>query len=232
MPRQHRHGFTLIELLVVIAIIAVLIGLLLPAVQKVREAANRAQCGNNLKQMGIALHSFEGAYGYFPTSGECKSTGGQTIAPYDLHSTQTYLLPFIEQENVYRMFNLSADNVYVNPEDGSSAFNYPQRNRGYHYNDNRWPSGNQAAKTEIKTFRCPSNPRVSTRSPGVRRVRLHGLRGHGHRPGDGPATIVDPAGYQPTRRLHRLLVPSTGSGAAGLPPLPRGDGQRGNRWVE
>jgi prepilin-type N-terminal cleavage/methylation domain-containing protein/prepilin-type processing-associated H-X9-DG protein len=163
-PTCPRPAFTLIELLVVIAIIAVLIGLLLPAVQKVREAGNRARCMNNLKQMGVALHSFESANGYFPTSGQCDSTGGSNVNRYDLHSTQTFMLPYIEQESVYRLFNFDADPAVAYPlsaipageQDASRKF-YTARNRGYHYNDARWPDGNRAAKTEIRTFLCPSN---------------------------------------------------------------------------
>jgi len=111
--RTKRLGFTLIELLVVIAIIAILIGLLLPAVQKVREAAARTQCQNNLKQLGLSAHNFESSYSRFPT--------GLTRGPNSKVSTEwtnvlVDLLPYIEQDNLQRNFDkTTATGNFVGP---------------------------------------------------------------------------------------------------------------------
>jgi prepilin-type N-terminal cleavage/methylation domain-containing protein len=141
---SNRKGFTLIELLVVIAIIAVLIGLLLPAIQKVREAANRMSCTNNLKQLGLGLHNFQSTVGFFPaayintaTTNKATLAMGQRLgvtAANVKHSWAIFVLPYMEQDNLFKQYNLNADWTNV---------------------------ANQAVReTTVKAFICPTVPRT------------------------------------------------------------------------
>src|SRR5260221_10479432 len=118
LARLRKKGFTLIELLVVIAIIAILIGLLVPAVQKVREAANRMSCTNNLHQIALAAHNYHSTLGHLPP-GVCISPNSNTVAtnpgaswfapPYSGPFTGclVFLLPYMEQDNLYKQIDPS-----------------------------------------------------------------------------------------------------------------------------
>src|SRR4051812_9871951 len=135
-PRRRRSAFTLIELLVVIAIIAVLIGLLLPAVQKVREAAARSKCQNNLKQIGLGLHNYHSALGKFP-AGWVKS--GTTGAGDPSWGWSTFLLPYIEQDALYKQLNPTARTP-------QAVFADPNPDNGY-----------KLLQTGVPIYICPSD---------------------------------------------------------------------------
>jgi prepilin-type N-terminal cleavage/methylation domain-containing protein/prepilin-type processing-associated H-X9-DG protein len=128
-----RHGFTLIELLVVIAIIAVLIGLLLPAVQKVREAANRMACSSNLMNLGLALHHYENVHGKFPPV-KVQGPAPQVGVPWPTkHGLGVFILPFLEQHALAKQ---------------------------YHWDLNGSDPGNQTvASAHVRIFQCPSAER-------------------------------------------------------------------------
>jgi len=135
-----RRGFTLIELLVVIAIIAVLIALLLPAVQSAREAARRAKCLNNLKQVGLAMHNYESSHGSFPPG--CKSSNFGTWL--------VFTLPYLEQNQLNNAWNFWGDNN--NDAAGGSLYRYGGR-------------GNATCCTShVNVYKCPSDPNNMVRT--------------------------------------------------------------------
>jgi len=149
LASRRDKGFTLIELLVVIAIIAILIGLLLPAVQKIREAANRMKCSNNLKQIGLGLHNYNDTNGSLPPT----FYGRQNTYSWNDENHfgppwSVMILPFIEQDNLYKTVSQSIQNFIAYAKNQAGAVE-----------DQNW---RVIRGTKIPTYTCPSEPNFGT----------------------------------------------------------------------
>jgi len=153
---QRKKGFTLVELLVVIAIIGILIGLLLPAVQKIRDAAGRIKCANNMRQIGLALHNYNDTFGQFPPGvvnpNQWPCGTGQDLGTHAFWSWLAELMPMIEQDNLYKL----AD-AWSKQGTCSDLFYWPWGDFWTNFADTKTP--NPALSTLVNGYLCPADSR-------------------------------------------------------------------------
>jgi prepilin-type N-terminal cleavage/methylation domain-containing protein len=208
-----RRAFTLIEVLVVIAIIAILVGLLVPAVQSAREAANRIKCASNLRQLGLAAHNFHDANQHLPPGiGYYPNATNGVFGTYYFH-----LLPFLEQDNLYRAAL------------GTVAFPAPDRPRTVYY-----PGNNTVYSCPVSVFICPSDPSVG---PGGE-VTINGIP-FGASSYAPNAMVIAPNGPQGKARIHANISDGTSNtilhaekfARCSTPALPLALGDGGTAWA-
>jgi prepilin-type N-terminal cleavage/methylation domain-containing protein/prepilin-type processing-associated H-X9-DG protein len=200
-PGCRRSAFTLIELLVVVAIIALLMALLLPAVQKVREAANRMKCGNNLKQIGLACHNYHNSYEAFPPGNVSPVTmsaagcfsGTSSTSPHPGPPWSAAILPYIEQTAIANSLNMGPSGTFPSSYNDASTSPPPANLKPAVYN----PITNSPLYASINVYQCPTTPQgmlpwvavatVGNPIPGVERTTMNyfGCMGGGL---DEPAT--------------------------------------------
>ena len=212
-PRSGRRAFTLVELLVVIAIIAILIGLLLPAVQKVREAAARIQCGNNLKQLGLAMHNYESAAGRLPSAYLGTVPPAYTGYPAYFFSWSAFaqINPFLEQTAIYNHMDLTQP-MY----DPANNYNISAANQF-------------AVQQNVKVFMCPSDRSMSVDAaygvPALGPTNYAVCVGSGASPGASPGSPWNSDGMFEAHNGFRLTDVTDGlSNTAMMSESILGDG--------
>jgi prepilin-type N-terminal cleavage/methylation domain-containing protein/prepilin-type processing-associated H-X9-DG protein len=190
----HRRAFTLIELLVVIAIIAVLIALLLPAVQAAREAARRAQCTNNLKQIGLAMHNYESANGSFPPGEKGCCWGAWNV----------FILPYVEQSVLYNAWNTFGSNV-------------PSQGPADSYLRYAGAANTTVTNSVVNSYGCPSDPNVYQIWTGISSIKTHSyVVNYGNADQAQNATYPVPMPQNPKQFVTFLGAPFTDVGSPAI----------------